>query len=96
MKYESGEDFLDSLFQELHMEDAVMLTADKSDTPEQKIGKYLDRVERVHDKAQESSHKMERLKHLYYEKYVIKELPDSFLRCFYRLPTNVTAISNRK
>lgn len=80
MKYESGEDFLDSLFQELHMENAVMLTADKSDTPEQKIGKYLDRVERVHDKAQESSHKMERLKHLYYEKYVIKELPDSFLR----------------
>ena len=80
MKYESGEEFLNALYQDMHMNPEVMFTADKSDTPVEKIGKYLDRVERVHDKAQESSHKMERLKHLYYEKYVIKELPDSFLR----------------
>ena len=61
------------------MEEAVMHTASKSDTPVEKIGKYLSRLERVHDKAIESSHKLEVLKKFYYDNYVIKELPDSYI-----------------
>lgn len=77
MKYQNGEEFLNSLYQDMHMEAGVMFTADKSDTPVEKIGKYMDRLERVHDKAMSSAHKMDRLKKAYYDRYVIKELPES-------------------
>ena len=79
MKYKNGEDFLNSLYQDMHMEDVIMHTADKSDSPTEKIGKYFDRLERVHDIAKESPHKMEILKKFYYDKYVIKELPESYI-----------------
>ena len=79
MKYKSGEDFLDKLYQNLHLSPAVMKTAEKSDSKEQKIAKYLDRLERVHDMAKDNTHKMEVLKKFYYDKYVIKELPESYI-----------------
>ena len=79
MVYRNGEEFLNHLYSNMHMEEAVMHTASKSDTPVEKIGKYLSRLERVHDKAIESSHKLEVLKKFYYDNYVIKELPDSYI-----------------
>ena len=79
MKYKNGEEFLNSLYNDMHMEEAVMHTAEKSDSPTEKIGKYIERLERVHDIAKDSSHKMEILKQFYYDKYVIKELPLSYI-----------------
>ncbi len=79
MKYKNGEEFLNSLYNNMHMEDAIMHTAKKSDSPTEKIGKYLERLERVHDIAKDSPHKMEVLKQFYYDKYVIKELPESYI-----------------
>ena len=79
MKYKNGEEFLNRLYSNLHIEEVVMHTASKSDTPVEKIEKYLSRLESVHDKAIESSHKLEVLKKFYYDKYVIKELPDSYI-----------------
>ena len=72
MKYKNGSEFLNSLYQDMHMEDVIMHTADKSDSPTEKIEKYFDRLERVHDIAKETPHKMEILKKFYYDKYVIK------------------------
>ena len=39
----------------------------------------MSRLESVHDKAIESSHKLEVLKKFYYDNYVIIELPDSYI-----------------
>ena len=85
MKYQNGEEFLNAMYQDMHMEDGVMFTADKRDTPVEKIGKYMDRLERVHEKAMASPHKMERLKKAYYNRYVIKELPESYVRLQQRI-----------
>ena len=79
MKYKNGEDFLNSLYNNMHMEEAIVHTAEKSDSPTEKIGKYIERLERVHDIAKDSPHKMEVLKQFYYDKYVIKELPESYI-----------------
>ncbi len=79
MKYKNGEEFLNSLYNNMHMEDAVMHTAEKSDSPTEKISKYLERLERTHDIAKDNPHKMEVLKKFYYDKYVIKELPESYI-----------------
>ena len=79
MKYKNGEEFLNSLYNNMHMEDAIMHTAEKSDSPTEKISKYLERLERTHDIAKDNPHKMEVLKKFYYDKYVIKELPESYI-----------------
>ena len=79
MKYKNGEEFLNSLYNNMHMEEAVMHTAEKSDSPTEKISKYLERLERTHDIAKDNPHKMEILKQFYYNKYVIKELPESYI-----------------
>ena len=79
MKYKNGEEFLNSLYNNMHMEETVMHTAEKSDSPNEKISKYLERLERVHDIAKDNPHKMEVLKQFYYDKYVIKELPESYI-----------------
>ncbi len=79
MKYKNGEEFLNSLYNNMHMEEAIMHTAEKSDSPTEKIGKYLERLERTHDIAKDNPHKMEVLKKFYYDKYVIKELPESYI-----------------
>ena len=79
MKYQNGEDFLNHLNKNMHTEDIVMHTASKSDTPEEKIRKYMERLENSHNKAKENEHKMNMLKQLYYNKYVIKTLPESYI-----------------
>ena len=79
MKYKNGEEFLNSLYNNMHMEEAVIHTGEKNDSPTEKISKYLERLERTHDIAKDNPHKMEVLKQFYYNKYVIKELPDSYI-----------------
>ena len=79
MKYQNGEDFLNHLNKNMHNEEIVMHTASKSDTPEEKIKKYMERLEKSHNKAKDNKHKMNILKQLYYNKYVIKTLPESYI-----------------
>ena len=67
-----GEKFLDKCFRTLYMSDEVQHTKDKKDNRLEAIKKYLERLERVHNKANTNS-KKNMLKHLYYEKYIIKK-----------------------
>ena len=79
MKYQNGEDFLNHLNKNMHTEDIIMHHANKSDTPEEKIRKYMERLEKTHQKAKTNEHKLNILKQLYYNKYVIKTLPESYI-----------------
>ena len=69
---ETGIKFLDKLYANLYMSDQVQHTKDNKDNRYQAIQKYLDRLERVHIKADTES-KKNHLKRLYFDKYVIKE-----------------------
>jgi len=82
---QSGEKFLDKLYQNLHTSDIVMHTKEKSDSKEEKIKKYMDRLNKVHDIASRNEHSMELLKKLYYDKYVIKKLPESYIELQQRI-----------
>ena len=79
MKYNNGEDFLNKLYREMHMSNEVMHKADPSDTPEEKIRKYISRLGHVHELSRKSEHSLELLKKFYYDKYLIKELPESYI-----------------
>ncbi len=79
MKYQNGEDFLNHLNRNMRMEDIVMHMASKNDTPKEKIRKYMERLEESHNKVKENEHKMNILKQFYYNKYVIKNLPESYI-----------------
>lgn len=85
MKYKTGEEFLNKLYFNMHMSEEVMHNASKSDSPEQKISKYMDRLEKVHSIAKTNSHKMDILKKFYYDKYVIKEVPDNYIKLQQRI-----------
>ena len=71
--YDSGEEFLNELYKDLHISDIVMHTADKSDSPTTKIYKYLARLDRVVNKAHLKEHDWNLFKSLCHSKYVIKE-----------------------
>ena len=73
MKYNNGEDFLNKLYREMHMSNEVIHKAGPSDTPEEKIRKYISRLEHVHELSRKSEHSLELLKKFYYDKYLIKE-----------------------
>ena len=76
-----GEKFLNKLYKDLHVQDVVMHTATPSDKKEEKVKKYLDRLERVENIAKSSNRNgIELLKRLYYKKYVIKaeNIPESY------------------
>ncbi len=77
--YKTGEEFLNKLYSDMHIDYIVNNKALKSDTPEEKISKYLDRLEKVHEEVKDNPHRLEILLHIYYDKYVIKELPDSYI-----------------
>ena len=79
MQYQNGEEFLNYLNKNMHLEDIVMHTAEKSDTPVKKINKYMLRLERIHNMTKNNKHKMNILKQLYYDKYIIDELPESYI-----------------
>ena len=76
MQYQNGEEFLNYLNKNMHLEYIVMHTAEKSDTPVKKINKYMLRLERIHNMTKNNKHKMDILKQLYYDKYIIDELPE--------------------
>ena len=79
MKYKSGEEFLNELYKEMHMSSEVMHKTSPSDTPEEKIRKYISRLEHVHKLSKKSEHSLELLKKFYYDKYLIKDLPESYM-----------------
>ena len=79
MKYNNGEDFLNKLYREMHISNEVMHKAGPSDTPEEKIRKYISRLEHAHELTRKSKHSLELLKKFYYDKYLIKELPESYI-----------------
>ena len=85
MEYKNGTDFLNKLYKDMHMSDAVMHTKEKGDTPVEKIDRYLNRLEKVHDIAKTNEHKMDLLKRFYYDKYVIKELPEGYVKLQQRI-----------
>ena len=72
----SGEEFLNKLYKDMHISEVVMHTAIPSDNKEEKVSKYMERLERTH----QGKH-LEYLKKLYYDKYVIKEenIPQSYI-----------------
>ncbi len=76
-----GISFLNRLYKDLHLSDEVMHTASKSDTKDEKVEKYLDRLEKVEELAGNSKYNgAELLKELYYKKYVIRQenFPESY------------------
>lgn len=78
MTYNSGESFLNKIYPSLHNTDIVTNHTLKSDTPIEKIKKYLFRLEDTHNKAYYRNH-LALLKKIYYQKYIIKEIPSSYL-----------------
>ena len=79
MKYKNGEEFLNKLYGEMYISNEVMHKADPSDTPEEKIRKYISRLEHAHELSKKSEHSLELLKRFYYDKYLIKKLPESYV-----------------
>ena len=79
MKYKNGEEFLNKLYREMYISNEVMHKADPSDAPEEKIRKYISRLEHAHELSKKSEHSLELLKKFYYDKYLIKELPESYI-----------------
>lgn len=79
MKYKNGEEFLNKLYREMHTSSEVVYKASSSDTPEEKIRKYLSRLEHTHELSKKNEHSLELLKKFYYDKYLIKELPESYV-----------------
>ena len=68
----NGEKFLDKLYKDLFNSEIVEHTKEKSDSRQEAIKKYMDRLEKVHENAT-TENKKNRLKRLYYDKYIIKE-----------------------
>lgn len=68
-----GEAFLDNIYQNLHMSDEVMHTAKNKDSKKEKIHRYMDRLERINQKASNRQNDINNLKYLYHKRYVIKE-----------------------
>ena len=73
MKHEySGEAFLNRLYRDMHTETSVIKNSNANDSKNEKIRKYLKRVEEVHKHALDKN-KLSLLKNFYYKKYVIKK-----------------------
>ena len=79
MKYKNGEEFLNKLYKEMYISNEVMHKADPSDAPEEKIRKYISRLEHAHELSKKSEHSLKILKKFYYDKYLIKKLPESYI-----------------
>ena len=73
-----GEKFLLSLYNDMHIKQSVIHSSNISDKKLEKIKKYLDRNEVIHYNAREKN-KIDLLKRAYYDKYVIKEIPQSYI-----------------
>lgn len=78
-----GEIFLNRLYKDFHLSDEVMHTVTKSDTKNEKLRKYLNRLERIEFLAVNSNYNgITLLKNMYYQKYVIKEenIPQNYFK----------------
>lgn len=80
-----GEEFINKKNPNLHMSHEIMHHAEKSDSPKEKIRRYLDRLERITKKTTDENrptHENDRrlLRKLYYRKYIIKSenIPESY------------------
>ncbi len=69
-----GESFLNRLYRDLHNSELVMHTATPSDHKNEKVRKYLERLNRVENLAKSRGmHAVELLRQFYYDRYIIKE-----------------------
>jgi len=70
-----GEVFLNKLYKDLHTSVVVEHTAEKGDTPNEKVHRYMERLERTHSNfiGQNGEYRKKYLKKLYCENYVIKK-----------------------
>ncbi len=77
----SGIEFLNKIYKDLHLKEEVMHTSKPSDDKNKKVERYMDRIEKVTKRAVEKN-KLSLLKKYYYDKYVIKKenVPDSYFR----------------
>ena len=66
-----GEIFLDKIYQNLYMSDEVRHTYKNGDKRYESIRRYLERLDRIHKKA-DTETKKELLKKCYYNRYIIK------------------------
>ena len=76
-----GESFLNRLYKDLYNSDEVVHTAINSDTKDERVRKYLERLRKVEELARDSKYNgLELLKKMYYDKYLIKEenIPESY------------------
>ena len=80
-----GYNFLNKIYQDLHLSDEVMHTATPSDTKNVKIAKYMDRLGRVTRKAFDENrptreNDIAMIKKLYHDRYVIThdDVPESY------------------
>ena len=82
MNYE-GEKFLLKLYKKLYNEESVKHSSTKSDNKYEAVKKYIERLERVHEKAinHKNDNGVKLLKSFYYDKYVIKkeDIPESYI-----------------
>jgi hypothetical protein len=67
-----GEKLLDKIYQDLYNSKSVQHTRKNKDSRAESIRRYMDRLERVHGKAN-TEHKKELIKKLYYDKYIIED-----------------------
>ena len=82
---DKGYDFLNKIYQNLHLSDEVMHTATPSDTKNEKVAKYMERLDRVTRKAFDNTratrnNDIAMLKKLYHDRYVITRdnIPESY------------------
>ena len=71
----TGPEFLNLVFKD--MKDSIK---SESNDPATKISEYLSLIERFHGKALSDDHKREILKSFYYNKFIIKSLPESYIK----------------
>ena len=71
----NGAEFLNLVFKD--MTDSIK---SKSNEPSKRITEYLERLERIHGEALTDERKLEALKAFYYDKYIIKSLPESYIK----------------
>ena len=74
-KINTGAEFLNLVFKD--MKDSIK--SDISD-PSQRIMKYLERLEMTHKESLSDENKKTILRAFYYDKYIIKKLPDSYIK----------------
>ena len=98
-------DMITKLYTHLHESDAVMHTSNENTKKRERIYKYFERLERVHNKVSNSKSKSSELllKKFYYDMYVVKpeNIPDSYFQNEQRIMRergygNVELTSERK